>query len=209
MKVLAQRRINGFTLLELLLVLAILVAVTAIAVPTYEGVVEAKFIDNAAEQLRLDMQRMRVKAMNTGQAQMLQLTVGQGSYIAAPWMASTDETNAAASAVVQSQAGVAMQVGDSQTATQVATETGDQKSFETGVLVSQISQGNDSRTQFAQMQNGGASSAIATPILFYTDGTSSTSQIVLQDQSGRRRAIQLRGVSGRAKIVWLPDLGAS
>jgi hypothetical protein len=56
---------------------------------------------------------------------------------------------------------------------------------------------------------GGSADGLSSPILIYPDGSSTTAQIVIVDDRGRRMVIQLRGVAGQVSTFrTTPDTSA-
>jgi Tfp pilus assembly protein FimT len=194
--------------LELLLVISIMVVIAAVTVPSLTGMVDSRKLPNSAERLSLEIKEARVRAMRTGQAQMLQFQLGTGEYKLSPWLSVNDESSASSGATMQLQSGVAVEVGGMSEAAQ-AVDPADRVAdkLEEGVIVVAVNQNGGSRFQYEQSvasNNSMASAQIAPPILFYTDGTASTSEIILQDTYGYRKAIRLRGLTGRSETVRLP-----
>ena len=61
---------SGMTLLELMLVLALLVVVGAMAMPAFKGPFANQRLRKAGEMVRIEWNRARIQAMKTGQIQM-------------------------------------------------------------------------------------------------------------------------------------------
>ena len=57
---------SGVTLIEIMLVLAILVAIAGIVVPTFDGMIGSRRIVNSSENLANELAEARVTAMRTG-----------------------------------------------------------------------------------------------------------------------------------------------
>ncbi len=203
---------RAFTLIELILVLSIMVVAFSIALPTYEGMVSSRKIFNASETIRLELQRARLEAIKTGQAQVFRCQVGQAQFVLQPWMRAADSVEASAGATIVTELGQA--IDTESTAQGVALEAADmtagQKSLEEDIVFASADILNDMRA-LSEQSLGDTMQASATgwsqPILFYPDGSTTTAHIVVQDIRGRRMAVQLRGLTGEAKILEVASAG--
>jgi len=213
----ASRR-SALTLFELLLVLAILVAMAGIVIPTFDSMVSSRRLGQSVEKLRNEIMSGRVTAMRTGQAQMIRMTLQGKDYSISPWLGGSEAEDASAGATVM-QAGQIIQ-------TQATTGGGAKSTSELANSTLQLSEGVsfsivetlvDSRNASAIEQGGGTvptsggssqgdGSGLSSPLLLYPDGTCTTAQIVLIDDRGRRMAIQLRGVTGQLKTMRLASI---
>ena len=212
---------KAFTLLELLLVLAILVALAGIAVPTFESMVTSRRLTESVQQLLNELKAARVSAMRTGQAQVMRATLQTRDYSITPWLGGTESQDASAGATVVGTDGqvVATEKGASgEVSTSAVDASSGLKQLSSGVQFSAIETLVDSRNAL-ELQNSGeamptAGSAVTTdglssPLLVYPDGSTTTAQIVLVDQSGRRMAIQIRGVTGQLSSFRLMSVDPS
>src|SRR5262245_52637145 len=91
-------RQRGFTLIEILLVLAILVALAALAAPALRGVIQDAKLRSAADTVRTEWTRAHVKAMKTGRIQVFRYELGGTKYTVQPWIAGDDALESSASA---------------------------------------------------------------------------------------------------------------
>ena len=128
-----------------------------------------------------------------------------------PWLKASDSVEASAGATVVTQLGQTVETDDtSGLMSGVADATAGQKMLEAGVLFASADILNDMRSLSEQtvsdsMQSG--ASGWSQPILFYPDGSTTTAHLVIQDARGRRMAVQLRGLTGEAKIVEVASAG--
>ena len=105
-----SHRRRGFTLMEILIVLAILVMVTAIAMPSLSALLRAQKLQSAADTVRIEWTRTHVLAMKSGRIQVFRYEIGGRKYKIEPWIAGDDELEASAQASAQVQS---MQFGTS------------------------------------------------------------------------------------------------
>ena len=91
---------RAFTLLEVMLVLAIMAMIGAIAVPRMDAIYERYKLRGMANELRLIWDTARLEAMRTGQAQVFQCLPESGSYSVAPLVLQSDTASAGAGARV-------------------------------------------------------------------------------------------------------------
>lgn len=203
---------RGFTLIELLLVLTIVVVAVSAAVPTYDAMIVSRRIYQAADTIQLALQRARLEAIRTGQAQVFRCQVGLNAYQVQPWLKASDEVEASAGATIVTQFGQALDteaVGGAVTA-QAADMTAGQLTLEDGIVFGDAQVLNDMRalselTMADSMLS--ATTGWSQPIMFYPDGSSTTAQIIVQNPRGRRFAIQLRGLTGEVRVLDAPSVG--
>ncbi len=197
---------RAFTLFEMLLVLSILVVALSIAVPTYEAMITSRRIFNSVENVRLELQRARLEAIKTGQAQAFRCQVGQSQFTVQPWLKASDSVEASAGATIITELGQAIDTASTSSGvvSNMADPTAGQKLLEEGILFASADILNDMRSLSEQSTSDSMQSAMSgwsQPILFYPDGSATTAHIVIQNARGRRMAVQLRGLTGEAKVV--------
>jgi type II secretory pathway pseudopilin PulG len=74
----------GFTLFEVALVLALLIVIGALAWPSLSGMFDSERLKQAADQVRSDLIRARVTAMNTGRVHSLSVDETRSRYFVVP-----------------------------------------------------------------------------------------------------------------------------
>jgi len=189
------------TLIEIMLVLAIMVALAAVAWPTLGRALQRYRIRKAADQVVTGWNRARVEAMDTGLIHAFRCRPGSGEYRIELWADadvvlepapqtgfSTDQQAAEDSAADMS----------GNTALAGAGQLPEGVLFADGDAIVDV----DARATFAAMTSGGDSDAGAwsTPILFYPDGTASNARLVLANDSSKFVIVELRGITGTATI---------
>ena len=210
---------SAVTLFELLLVLAIMVAVAGIAIPTFDSMIGSRRLGDSIEKLKNAIMAGRVTAMRTGQAQVMRMTLQGKEYSIAPWLGGNEAQDASAGATLM-QSGQAMKtqavVGGGSVST-LADTSGGGKQLSEGVVFTAVETLVDSRNALAIQQAGGTvpttggssqgdGSGLSSPLLLYPDGSCTTAQIILADGKGRRMAIQIRGVTGQLKSMRLVSI---
>ena len=198
-------RRSGFSLLELMLVLAIVAAIGAIAAPMLIDSFERAKLNGSAGSLRLDFDRTRLKAMETGQIQVFKCTLGERDFTIEPWMTSGDTANASAGATLISGAGtlVETQSNGMIAAADANALAGDAKQLDENVSFVSCLVSSDMRSFSIGQQMGGITGAAMTSqlILFYPDGSTSTAEVIVQNKRGDMRAVSLRGLTGMSRVT--------
>jgi prepilin-type N-terminal cleavage/methylation domain-containing protein len=166
---------RGFTLFELLLVLAVLVILAGLAWPAFKTPFENQRLLKAGDLLRAAFGRARIQAMDRGVVQMFRYEPATGRYQAMDW-SGFDSTGGTADPGMIAEAAEALPEGIHFVAATVSADT---------------------RSQAA----GGDPTALASapPIWFYPDGTASDAEVVLANDAGRAVTVQLRGLTGIAR----------
>ncbi len=178
---------RGFTLMELLLVIAILFVVGTLAMPAAIQTFARQTLDKGADKLRVAMGQARVRAIRDGDIYAVFILEGGAWYRVAPFSQAQAISNFAA----QRQ--------------QVATNRL-QSELEDDLLPRGISfAGNvvavDDRA--AEALSAGGTDNTVRPILFYPDGTSQDARIILQNEKGGFIEVQLRGLTGLSSSIRL------
>ena len=86
----------AFTLMEMLLVLAILVITAALSAPALRGVMRNAELTSAAEKVRTEWTRGHVLAMKTGRIHVFRYEPNGRKYKTEPWLADDDALESAA-----------------------------------------------------------------------------------------------------------------
>jgi prepilin-type N-terminal cleavage/methylation domain-containing protein len=183
-------RRQAFTLMELLLVLALMVAIAAIAWPALRGSFDTQRLSKSADQLRAAFGKTRVRAMRTGAIQVFRFQPGRGGYGSETWTASAEEVVSAATAAGGVASGPPMP-----TATAAPTSSTD--TLPEGVVFHLAEVTVDARAASLLGAGGdGETAEWSSPIFFYPDGTTSNSHVVLANERGQAIVVTLRGLTG-------------
>jgi Tfp pilus assembly protein FimT len=210
---------TAVTLLELLLVMAILVALAGVAIPTFASLVGSRRLGESIEKLQNEIMAGRVTAMRTGQAQVIRMALQGKEYSIAPWLGGSEAQDASAgAAIMQSGQVVQTQAAPGGGSFTTSVNSKSSKQLSEGVSFSAVETLIDTRNALAIEQStgiapaGGSSqgdgSGFSSPLLLYPDGSCTTAQIILVDEKGRRMALQLRGVTGQLKSMRLAPVSS-
>ena len=185
---------SAFTLMELLLVLAVLVAVAAIVMPAAGRMLTRQRIRGGAETVRVEWAKARVRAMKSGRIHVFRYEVGGPSYRTEFWEA--DDTAVEAG----DDSALAMGTSSQPNATlfdDLTQELPDGVRFFFGdteqdvrstAVVSQLDEAVDREIAWSP------------PILFYSDGTCSTAEVTLTNDKNDAITLNLRGLTGVVRV---------
>lgn len=187
---------RGFTLLEILLVLAILVAVMAVAAPAFNSAMQNQRLRSAADRVRIEWTRAHVKAMKTGRIQVFRYQIGGREFQVEPWAAGDETLEAAPTASSGSplrpeseadeQAAIA---ADNQLPEDIIFLGGDAQAESRSLAIEESLQGVASReTEWSR------------PILFYPDGATSDAFVIVSSPREVGIRVDLRGITGTATV---------
>jgi len=187
---------RGYTLLELLLVLAIIVIAAAAVAPSLRGTMRHAAVKSAASTVRAELTRAHVMAMRTGRIHMFQYELGGTKYKLEPYISADD----------------ALESKDGNTASVSTPTHGHQLKEPTLPEGTKFVAGDaamESRAQRIEddvMSMGGSGAMWSRPILFYPDGSSSDAFIVVGNDFNSGIRVDLRGLTAAAKMGQLSDL---
>jgi len=215
--------------MELLLVLAVLVAVAAMAWPAMVGPLETQRLRAGAEMVRVQWMRARVKAIETGRTYVFRFAPNGQSCVIEPWLTSDDylESNDLIGLTPQA-AGAAtpapVQTMTVQPATTTATSSIEEAElpenivfgpFEVEADASQLSgatggpmapltgPANAGLNQPSQPAGSLESTQDWASVYFYPDGTSTSARLMVLNSRGRLMVLSLRGLTG---VVTVSDV---
>jgi prepilin-type N-terminal cleavage/methylation domain-containing protein len=187
----------GFTLLELLLVLALIVVLYSLASPALKRPLASQGLWKSADTIRTQWAATRVRAMRTGCIHVFQYQPGTNQYRIRPWVAPEDmvESNDA------SMLGAAntRQLAPSRTVRDELL----QLSEGTVLVQSEVDDKRWVMMSEAQLQLNDLDPTWSSPVFFYPDGTTSTARLLLSNQYNDWAAVTLRGLTGasRAEMI--------
>jgi prepilin-type N-terminal cleavage/methylation domain-containing protein len=196
---------RGMTLVEILVVLALLVVIGGLVVPVFEGSIASVRLRRAGDQVVTGWSRARAEAIESGQPYQFRFTPDTGTFVIEPWTGLFgEESNSAASKTTP---------GSTSTSTTNATTTSPTAStanstaatsavanmalpeeivFQGGELAVEDFQSGE--RSVASLQDAGES--LSTPILFFPDGTASEASVLLTNGKKQFVRVTLRGLTG-------------
>lgn len=176
----AKRARHGLTLMEILIVVAVMILIASLASPNMLGFLESQRLRKSGDIMRAEFAQARIKAMKSGRIYMFRYEQDTGNYITQPWIMSDD----------------AIEAGE-QAATVVSSNLG--KTLTEGVTFAGGESEADSRSQSIEAEaatDSLGSNNWSQPILFYPDGTSTNSKLYLANRKDRVIEVKLRGLTG-------------
>ncbi|MCH2178502.1 MAG: prepilin-type N-terminal cleavage/methylation domain-containing protein [Mariniblastus sp.] len=189
MNPLSKRRTSGFTLLELIIVLAVMIAVAAMSLPLLQRSFSGQKLDKGADLVRAHMGLARVSAIRTGEIYAFYYQVEGPAFRVGPFNAET----------VDSMKGVSLN------------EETRSSNFDFGddllprdVRFSMAVTNTDARAA-AAMVSANFQPGDMRPLLFYPDGTSQTAKVILQNQENDAVQVTLRGLTGTTTVKKILD----
>lgn len=201
-----QAERDGFTLLELLLVLTILTLLASVALPQVAWLLGDRRVVRGAKLIREELILSRVDAMRQGRILMLDAQLESNQLRIRPFRSLADSVNA----VDQTGSQSALLTGAEQGQfTQVETPaTGDQAEADVRevelpdeVVVKSLAVVSAAQAmEIQQMTLENQSQGYSQPILFYPDGTTSTASITLTHPTHGQITVKLRGITGDVTI---------
>ena len=180
---------SAFSLMELIIVLAILIIVAAMSAPTLIRTMSGQKLDRAADLVRARMGQARVDAIRTGQVTALFYQIDGAAMDVAPFNAEqlkrleaapVDETNRSSN----------MDFRDNR--------------LPRGIQFTSSHTSNDARAA-QTMADIAFRPGQMRPILFYPDGTSQNAKLILQNAEGDAIQINLRGLTGTTSLTKIID----
>lgn len=204
---------QGFTLLEMLLVLGLVVALAALAWPALRGPLSQTRLREGARSLRVALAQARLEAMQAGTVCHLRYQPGAGAY-ELEVLSADDVLEPGTWAADQRPAAPAMPP-----AVAAAAPTIDGRSDEPGAAMRRrfvlpegvvfAAPGDDARGPSTLAADTSHPDAWAPPIRFFPDGTASPARFVLRDAAGAQVVVSLRGLTGitrTSEIVTIEEL---
>ena len=193
-------RRSAFTLLELLLVIAILAALASMTMPKWGMLLDDRRLMRAGDQVRSSVARLRVEAMRSGRVIMLEGMLEGATLRAKPFYSAMDATEA----IDQTGTGAALLTGADQAAAFIIEE--DESAIETIELPDEITVAAVNvvsavrAMEIEELTASDQGQGWSRPVLFYPDGTTSTALIGLSHPTMGRVVVKIRGITGETTV---------
>lgn len=179
---------HAFTLLELILVMAVLVVVAALSVPAIQQTFARQTLTQGADRVRVAMGQARVRSIKNGEIYALFFAEGGSWFNVAPF--------------AQADAQAALASPRETIATQRQQDDLADDLLPRGIRFAADQIPVDAR---AAESLASENNTTLQPILFYPDGTSQDASIVLQNELDQFLEIQLRGLTGLSTVIRLSE----
>lgn len=180
---------SGLTLIELMLVVAIMVVVAALVVPNVQRTFSRQALQKGADSVRVAMGQARVRAIKNGEEYAVFYMRGGAWFNVAPFVKYQEQATVA---------GRRNRVAEANRQTEFEDDL-----LPKGVRFASGEVGLDARS--AEVLSSAGSGSEIQSVLFYPDGTSQDAKLLLQNDKGNFVEIQLRGLTGIAKTVRVDD----
>ena len=193
-------RRTAFTLLELLLTLAVLAAIAAVSIPQVGLLMGDRRLVRAGDQLRVEMTRLRVESMREGRVMMLEAMLEGTSFRIKPFFSTSDATEAFDQTASQQ----GLLTGATQgIVTAVIADPAVEETIELpeDVVVSAVGVVSAARAmEIEQLTIANQSEGWSHPILFYPDGSTSTAVVTLSNPTLGKVMVKIRGITGDVSV---------
>lgn len=222
----ASRRPDGFTLLELVLTLAVILVIAAITVPNIFDILSYRQLVRGGNGVRVAMVQARLEAMRTGRTQMMSFQTEGQQFKVEPYMTAEDVTEAAdmlgqgTAVAMGGSAFVAPTINQNQTANPGNQDAGpvdpmnsrmDQETLPGEALFGVVQVQATARSLTMQQQSATLNSNAASPttgeggwsqpILFYPDGTTSNAVVSITLNGTSQVQVKIRGLTGETDVT--------
>src|SRR5436190_8476455 len=182
---------SAFTLLEILLVLAILVTLAMLAVPLFYRSIRDATLRSAGEQVRTEWNKSHILAMKKGRTYVFTFQPGGRKYKIEPYTAESDTLDA-----VSNTNTFAPPPEPAKDDPNSRMQLPEGIKFLEGLTVEE----ERAKIVEAAMGMSGGGGEWSKPILFYPDGVSSDAWLVVADEHQSAIRVELRGLTGLAVL---------
>ena len=186
---------GGFTLVEVLLTLCLLVIITSLAWPVLDKPMATLRLQKAADAIHAEWYEARVEAMDSGRTYMFRYTVGGNQFRAECYTPTETADDPVSDDYYDGSSGGLGYTGAPRKPVDGTLPKG----------VTFLAGQTEADTRAAMIQPAADSSYVgevdwSEPILFYADGTTSTAVLQLGNEHNRCIELSLRGLTGTVNI---------
>ena len=184
---------RGFTLLEMMLVLGIIIIVGAIVAPMFTGTLQVERLRKGAELVAADWVETSAMAMETGETQVWLCEIGSNGFSAGTYSNTGGLSPTEAAAMVVDTTGLSTNSGSASGAGSFG------QTMPEGVSISEVlvSEGD---TIMTMAENTMADASNAT-VFFFPDGTSSSARLTVTDEQGQSMSVIMNGLAGTVRVL--------
>jgi prepilin-type N-terminal cleavage/methylation domain-containing protein len=179
----------GFTMMELMLVLAIIVTVSAMSWPMLERPLATHRLRSAADDVRAEWCQARVEAMRSGQTYAFRCATDGDRYSIAP------EDSPEGSSLSSGESNAAMFNSSDEDLAACA-----EKTLPPGVRFVTTEMIEEDPADDLEPDSALAEGGTTIPILFYPDGTTSDARVRLGNDRGSGLDLMIRGLTGTVLV---------
>ncbi|QDT72649.1 pilus assembly FimT family protein [Lacipirellula limnantheis] len=197
---------HGMTLIEILVVLALLVIIGGLVIPVFTGSMASVRLRRAGDQVITGWSRARAEAIETGTPYQFRFTPNTGTFVVEPWtglLGTTGSSAGGAAAAGATTAAATATTGSGANSTTAATAAAgvstvtnaslpEEIVFQSGELAVEDFQSGE--RSVGSLQDAQAS--LSAPILFFPDGTASEASILLTNGKQQFVRASVRGLTG-------------
>ena len=185
---------SGFTLMEVVLVLALLVVLAAIVWPALDKPFATERLKRAADQVRAEWTRTRIDAMTSGVPHVFRYQPETGSFQVESWGGLEAETEAASAAAFGLPEPLPVPQSDDPLAAigQALPE---------GIVFFSSQTSLDARSLSVVPLTDTTVGEWSQPIYFYPDGTATDARLLLRNEHDLYVQLELRGLTGVTRVT--------
>lgn len=209
---------RGYTLNEMLIVLAVLAALAAMAWPSLRKPLAKHQLSSAAKQLRAELAGMRLKAIHRGEPLQFRYVPGTGQYLLEPLAGTRPAASGGRSTQSAWEGGfsnaiddLALETTDSSAGPRAAQEEGETGALPADIVFAGVQQAGDSLVESSvpAATDTGASEPTAdalheeewsAPVYFFPNGRTSDAEIALVGDRDYQIRLNLRGITGAVTV---------
>ena len=192
---------GGFTLLELMLVLAVLVVLMAMVAPSLHRPLQNYKLRKGADHVLAILGKAQLRAIRSGQVQVMLFMPGTGQLMVQTFATDQDMIEFSSQTMTPGMQPITIEP--------IVALSPLMETLPDGVVFVEAQTTDDIRDQLTQQQTSQGAmnqtmlSQSGIPLMFYPDGTSSTARLILTNGLDAFVVLDLRGLTGVANVSGL------